>query len=474
MKPWSLGPLIKSLGKARPTKRPPSKAAALLDKIFKALVLECLGAFIVWRIFLGFEIHHQLAAIRNAGLPSSPPELNQWYKAVPEDQNAALILTNAFATLTTFPDLRAKTIDSKEILDRREPWSKEIRSNVVAYVEMNHAAMEKAQEGLKRSECRYPIDLSYGLETSNPHLESLKKLGTVGALQAILAAEKAQKEECAANIGFILKLARTLDTEPQLISEMVRGSLISTAAKTLEHCLNLCPLDNSTEEMNRLFKELSETNILKRALIGERASCAYAFRLSWAEVQQLGTNGEPRTSTATSMPLMGHPNPGLWITGLFERELNYFLRGMDSNIVLAGLPLPSVRLAERSALQHKNSAPERFLEAPLFLSAMDRTFGYVALAVTRARLSTTANAVEQFSKEQGRAPLNLSELVPSLLPSVPIDPFDGKSLRYRKLPKGYLIYSVGNDGKDDGGLERPLHQSSRERSNADLTFTVER
>jgi len=33
---------------------------------------------------------------------------------------------------------------------------------------------------------------------------------------------------------------------------------------------------------------------------------------------------------------------------------------------------------------------------------------------------------------------------------VPLDPFDG-ALRYRRLERGYLIYSVDVDGRDDGG-----------------------
>jgi hypothetical protein len=46
---------------------------------------------------------------------------------------------------------------------------------------------------------------------------------------------------------------------------------------------------------------------------------------------------------------------------------------------------------------------------------------------------------------------------------LPLDPFDGQPLRYKKLPKGYVVYSNGEDGKDDGGDEKK-----------DITFTVER
>ena len=32
-----------------------------------------------------------------------------------------------------------------------------------------------------------------------------------------------------------------------------------------------------------------------------------------------------------------------------------------------------------------------------------------------------------------------------------MDPFDGNPVRYRRLTDGVVIYSIGQDGKDDGG-----------------------
>jgi hypothetical protein len=46
----------------------------------------------------------------------------------------------------------------------------------------------------------------------------------------------------------------------------------------------------------------------------------------------------------------------------------------------------------------------------------------------------------------------LDELIPDFLESVPIDCMDGQRLRYRKNADGtFLLYSVGENGKDDGG-----------------------
>lgn len=66
-----------------------------------------------------------------------------------------------------------------------------------------------------------------------------------------------------------------------------------------------------------------------------------------------------------------------------------------------------------------------------------------------------ALAIESYRREHGAWPADLAALVPSHLPRVPLDPFDGMPMRYKapSTPDARpLIYSVGADGIDDGGL----------------------
>lgn len=48
-------------------------------------------------------------------------------------------------------------------------------------------------------------------------------------------------------------------------------------------------------------------------------------------------------------------------------------------------------------------------------------------------------------------PEKLTDLVPTYLAKVPLDVFSEKELIYQKTDSGYLLYSVGVNGKDDGG-----------------------
>jgi hypothetical protein len=66
-----------------------------------------------------------------------------------------------------------------------------------------------------------------------------------------------------------------------------------------------------------------------------------------------------------------------------------------------------------------------------------------------------ALAVERFRRVRGRLPESLTELAPEFIAAIPADPFDGAPLRYRRLVKGDLVYSIGADGHDDGGRESP-------------------
>lgn len=75
----------------------------------------------------------------------------------------------------------------------------------------------------------------------------------------------------------------------------------------------------------------------------------------------------------------------------------------------------------------------------------------MAIEVLR-RIVATAIALKRFQLKHGNLPEKLSELTPDFLTSVPLDPVDGKPLRYRRNADGtYLLYSVGENGTDNGG-----------------------
>jgi len=78
---------------------------------------------------------------------------------------------------------------------------------------------------------------------------------------------------------------------------------------------------------------------------------------------------------------------------------------------------------------------------------------FLKRAMLEASLSAarTGLACRAYKSRHGEYPENLEALVPGLLSEVPIDPFTGKPLIYRREGEGFIVYSLGSNEKDDGG-----------------------
>ena len=73
------------------------------------------------------------------------------------------------------------------------------------------------------------------------------------------------------------------------------------------------------------------------------------------------------------------------------------------------------------------------------------------------RLLQVELAIQAWQITHQQPPTSLSELVPQYLPEIPVDPFSpgGSLLQYRQAETGYILYSVGQNGKDDDGKPHP-------------------
>ncbi|HUJ72585.1 MAG TPA: hypothetical protein VLZ30_10090 [Verrucomicrobiae bacterium] len=75
---------------------------------------------------------------------------------------------------------------------------------------------------------------------------------------------------------------------------------------------------------------------------------------------------------------------------------------------------------------------------------------------TLREMTIAAIALKRFQLRTGTFPASLSALVPDVLPELPHDWMDGKPLRYRLNANGtFTLYSVGDNGRDDGGNPTP-------------------
>jgi hypothetical protein len=76
--------------------------------------------------------------------------------------------------------------------------------------------------------------------------------------------------------------------------------------------------------------------------------------------------------------------------------------------------------------------------------------------LTQHEMVNTVIALKRYHLREGKMPRALAVLVPDYLNAVPRDLVDGQPLRYRLNADGtFVLYSVGEDARDDGGDSRP-------------------
>jgi hypothetical protein len=109
------------------------------------------------------------------------------------------------------------------------------------------------------------------------------------------------------------------------------------------------------------------------------------------------------------------------------------------------------------------------------IPSLDHSVICDARNIASLRACRMAMAVERYRLATGKLPDDAQALVPKYLTTLPIDPFDPYEtpMRYAKLKKGYVVYSIGEDSKDNGGTEKNslgVHFAPE----TDITFIVER
>jgi hypothetical protein len=177
---------------------------------------------------------------------------------------------------------------------------------------------------------------------------------------------------------------------------------------------------------------------------------------------------------------MDRPDAKSGSSRLFTRSVNYdpafqvINQLFDRSVAACRLTTRSARQGEFRSLAAEYQASrvdaaernivQRFLEGP---KGRGKVFGIALAAVLIPLCEKSRGAVDRseqteanlqialalalFRAETGKYPISLTELAPKYLPQVPIDLFSERQLLYRRTDDGYLLYSVGPNGQDDGG-----------------------
>ena len=136
--------------------------------------------------------------------------------------------------------------------------------------------------------------------------------------------------------------------------------------------------------------------------------------------------------------------------------LSNYTRYLDHAIVNARQPF-AAHLADLTM----PTDPVSQILLPVYSKARAREVGEDA---QNALLLTTL-ALRAYKLDHGIYPTALSALAPTYFKAVPADPFAlSGPLRYKRSTSGYLLYSIGPDGKDDGG--KPIFDTTHNAPSA--------
>jgi hypothetical protein len=455
-----------------PAKRYQRNSILLLLGVFFAAIAVYAG----YRLYLAHKVKVKIGQIRQAGLPVTTAELNQWYPAVPPEKNAAFTLTNAFAHLvkvnTNTPNL--PIIGRGKLPPRNEPLPQEMRQAIADYVTTNHVALDLLEKGLALKSCRYPVDFTPGWDALLPHLAGLKKSAQLLALKTLSDIENGQSGEVAGSLKRMLFLADTVATEPLLISHLVRMACYQIRYQCLERALCNMALDHdSLHHLSSIYHDMETSDGLQRSFVAERCVALQSFSGSYKEIERLLEGG------AESDPHGFGVAFGFWIiqvSGRWDLDELYYLDCMARYSQAIELILPErIDAAEEVSDQIQGMKRGKYphILSGLFLPALGKSIQKDAGNIARLRAARTVLAIELYRLANHRQlPTTLNELVPDVLMAVPADPFDGEPFRYRKLDKGYVVYSVGDDREDNQGKEKVPGEKSD--AGYDFTFTVSR
>jgi hypothetical protein len=110
---------------------------------------------------------------------------------------------------------------------------------------------------------------------------------------------------------------------------------------------------------------------------------------------------------------------------------------------------PKIAVSVISRSQRSRLAATALLD--MLFPAVQATIAAESQANTKLDLTRLAAALAVYHAEHADYPQKLADLVPDTIPNLPVDSFLGKPFLYTRTTDGYLLYSVGENGTDDGG-----------------------
>jgi hypothetical protein len=420
------------------------------------------GALLALRLAWGWEAGHALAKTRSElrarGVRLDPPTVE-----TPDEENAAIALIEAVKAIRLEPQERRLMYrgDSGEewITNLSWPdrlgaecmdiaWTQEHQIEVRGILSRNADAFRRTKVAASRKTVRWPTTVA-GLFRGQDHpIYHTRQLAVLLRDAALVAHQDGNDGSALENVTLIMQLARIDDQDRANISHLYANDLIALASLTIERIeadLRLKSSDGSLERAKELLALLQNT-------VAKNDARAQAWE---AEIGRASYSEEEfREQFPGSLGWLIHP--------LLDDVERRSILGLAQDV-------PSVRADDWQTAKglvppsvfHLFFMRTSFLEEMTLSGQTEAGSSYMhSLDHFRAMSDCCAAALllgaRIFGAESGRLPAKADELVPGVLERLPIDPFsaDHEAMRYRLDPTGPTVWSVYDNGKDDGASVR--------------------
>lgn len=433
--------------------------------------------WLAWQRFtLSRQIKAELLAAQRAGFPVTEDDLEKWRPSIPSQRNFAAVVALATPQILNAQWLarpfqtNLPGISRSDWPSRTSSLPAQMKEAISLFVSTNRKVLNLVTEATDYGQSRYDAawSRSQNFWWGGP-FSGTREIIQLLQLETALQIDDGPPENALKSLNTLLAVSRSLAQEPVLHLNGLRNMSMNRVSLTLERLLTRYALSaQRLKELADRVDGLETTNGLVRALAGHRYLRIPLFQWSSQRLVALWSPGLSKWQTiGFGMLLRLHSG-----AGMRDRDFLTFLQTMKKYIEAARLPFPELLTKAIQFTQPNRDQSQ--IPYDLTSHVLPDFPGYVALeADMEARLSTvrTGLAIERYrTQHQNRLPETLKQIVPEYLKNLPLDPFDGKPLRYKRLTKGFVVYSIGRDLKDDGGQES---QGSVRKSN-DITFIVER
>ncbi len=439
-------------------------------KLWHGIVGLLLLLFVLFRVSGSLKLKKQIENLRTKGYPVTLEELGNWYNIPAGVENSADAYLTAFSNYIEWDReaLKALPIVGRAPLPARtQPLDDPNQQLVKQFLSDNKKTLTLLHEAASIEHCRYPIGFIQESDQDAPWLKNLRKCAHLLRLNVLIQCESKNSEKALESIHSTLSLAKSSNV-PLLLHRLIHIAVKATAYKNIERLLNRIQLtEEQLMKLSTWIEEVGNDEGYKRALIGENCIGLHAFRGHVKEVSDRLVSGGRLSIIFLAF---------LRVTGLNDRDATQYIDIMQELIDAIELSADDQLLVCDSIQKDVDSGKRGGMLTRMLMPAFGRIMQIEIRHLAHLRVTQTALAVERYRLTEGRLPQSLENLVPAYIESVPTDPFNGQSLKYRTLEKGFVVYSVGEDLTNEGGAERDGRGRDAKGKPLpwDVTFIVER